>query len=138
MAPNDCFRNQVLQYNLLEDITEREEFMAINLPMEQGRPTIRIAENISIVLDILPPDFERCLMIQAQNALANNEIPRYVDPQPSNLSLEEARSIIRTFITEGLLLANEAIGNRQFIEQRLTELLLLYCEPTLELQHRLV
>jgi hypothetical protein len=139
MAPNDSFRNGALQYNLLEEIIEREEFNFqpdfIAVDWVPVRPTVRITENVFMVLNILPPDFERCLLIRAEESLASNELLPYVDPQPSNLSLEEARLLIANFISQGLIFSTEAIDNRQFIEERFTELLICYGEGRLQPAH---
>ena len=150
MAPNDCFRNESLSYNLLSDIVESQEFDfrpdlealeldELTVPQQLNRSTFRLTENVSMVLNILPPDFERCLMMRAEDALAGHELPPYVDPHPSNLSLEEARILIINFVAEGLIFSTEATDSRQFIEERFTELLLYYCEGGLEpAQHGLV
>lgn len=150
MAPNDSLRNGSLLYNLLDKIIYREDFdfepgftpidfdqAEVAVPTGLNRQVIRLTENVAIVLTILPPDFERCLMIRGEESLSTNELRPYSDPHPSNISLEEARSLIRIFFAEGLILSNEAIDNRQFIEDRFTELLLRYCEQTWE-EHGLV
>lgn len=149
MAPNDSFRNGALEYNLLQEIVLREQFelefdfepdnFAIGVDESTVRPTIRLTENVAIVLNILPADFERCLMIRAEESLVSNELLPYVDPHPSNLSMEETRLLIANFISQGLIISTEAIDNRQFIEERLTELLIFYGEGRLQPQpHGLV
>ncbi len=135
---------------MLKEIIESEEFEfqpdleALELdellvPEPLNRTTVRLTENVSMVLNILPADFERCLMIRAEESLAGYELLPYIDPHPSNLSLEEARILITNFVAEGLIFSTEAIDNRQFIEERFTELLLSYCERRSEpSQHGLV
>jgi len=136
MAPNDFLRHRFLRYNLLEE-EEEEGLEPFTEQWEQvPQRTLRITRNISIILDVLPPDYERYLIVQAEAWLAGNQLINYIEPQRSNLAVDQARLLIENFILDGLLLANEAIANRQFIEERLTELLLFYSDPDRGLQQR--
>lgn len=155
MAPNDFLRNGFVQYNLLEQFQEEQvtfplvdEFLQvqeIDLGETNGRleliddeeelvafsvgeleSWIRITDNIRIRLNLLPPDYERYLIIQAESILNGDEVVHYNDPEPSNLLFEEASLLIENFLSQGLMLSNEAIGNRQLIETLLREILLIY------------
>jgi len=149
MAPNDFVRNRFLQYNLLdnlldnfplvnlfveEDEVEEEAAEDLDIPLELEKH-VTIAQNVEMRLNMLPPDYERYMIIQAESYLNHRELFFYQDPQPSNLSAEEVQTSINNFIATGLALRNEAIANRQSIEASLRELLLFYSEGQAPPQH---